>query len=231
LNVSAFASFSKPATSSGGADKCTTTTEGACTITECDLSALADAGGGDTDAGNEKAPNAGEIVLSGGDIAAPGISLTVESDGSYKPFTSQTKIFSTGQSLTAKAAGGDVPAFEKGVKVPAQITVTSPTCANGNCGDVDSTKALDLAWSNGGEGKVTAGATTLDAGKKSVAVSCQFDSAANKGTIPAAALGKLIKGPTTFVIGTAALENVAAGNYDVTVLVNGGGASGQATIK
>jgi len=231
ISASAFAAFSKPVSGTGGGESsCKQTKEGACTITECDLSAVADSGA-PVDAGSEKDPNAGEITLSGGDIPAEGIKLAVEADGSYKFYSGSTKLFSSGQTITTKAAGADVPAFEKGVAAPAAIKITSPACATAQCGDLDSTKDFDIVWTDGGAGKVTATATTLDTGKKSVTLSCVFDSSANKGTVPAAALGKLIKGAGNIVIGASSNEIVAAGNYDVSITVATGGVQGTATVK
>ena len=231
ISSTATASFGKAGSATtSGAPKCTQSKEGACTVSECDLSTVGDAGT-ETDAGSEKAPNAGEITLSGGDIPAPGVKLAVKANGSYEFYSSQTKLFSSGQTITAKAAGADVPAFEKAVAVPAAIKLTAPACTAGNCGEIDSSKDFEVTWTDGGAGTVGLSASSSEAGKKLVSITCSFASSAGKGTVPAAALGKLTKGAGSVTINAGTTDLVAAGDYDVTVIVGAMGTTGQATIK
>jgi hypothetical protein len=171
-------------TTATGTATCKTSTEGDCTISECTIPQ----GGGGAPQQPTSSPHAGEIK-----VAATGnVTLTPDAKGVYAAKTGQTELFKAGADISVKAAGDKVPAFDKTVKGPSIVTVTAPTWpAAGQPFQVDRTKAIDLVWKDGTAGDVTASVSSL-AGDKSATVMCKFAANANKGTIPAAALGKLV---------------------------------------
>jgi hypothetical protein len=235
---SAFASFGKAAGATGVApSNCTSSKEGVCTVVVCDAPAAPMDAGAPVDAGAPpKAVNAGEINITGGD--AP-IKLTPGATGAYAPFTAQTKIYSDGQTLKAVAAGADVPTFDQSNPVPGAIVVTAPTCMTGMCesAGVDTTKAYEFKWTGGKAGTVTASLSTTElATMKSAIVSCSFDAATGMGTVPAAAMAKLLKADGTKIFGTISAspgvsKTFSAGDYEVVYSVTASGASGTFKTK
>jgi hypothetical protein len=216
---SAFASFGKAAGATGVApSNCTSSKEGVCTVVVCDAPAAPMDAGAPVDAGAP--PKAGAT-------------------GAYAPFTAQTKIYSDGQTLKAVAAGADVPTFDQSNPVPGAIVVTAPTCMTGMCesAGVDTTKAYEFKWTGGKAGTVTASLSTTElATMKSAIVSCSFDAATGMGTVPAAAMAKLLKADGTKIFGTISAspgvsKTFSAGDYEVVYSVTASGASGTFKTK
>jgi hypothetical protein len=185
---SAIASFSEVAASTGTGTEnpCKTSMEGTCSITECTTPQGGTQTGGNPTA--TKAPDAGEITIAGSTT----VKLDAAADtGAYKPGSGQVELFAAGADISVKAAGATVPAFDQKVVGPGQITVTSTWPAAGTAFDVDRTKDINLVWTGGTAGDVTASLVSNASGKTGT-VSCKFPAADGKGTIPAAALAKLV---------------------------------------
>jgi collagen type VII alpha len=232
FQTTAIASFSKASgqVSSDG-PKCTTSNEGACVVSVCDLTPPPDGGAPPpSDAGMAKAPNAGEITISGGDTP---ISLTVEANGTYKAFSAPKKAFSSGATLVAKAPGADVPAIDQSLAAPSAISVTAPMCASAMCGELDTAADFAPKWTGGTAGKVTVTLSNTTKVKATTAI-CTFDAASNGGTVPKAALAGFSKDATATTIvsvSASSIKTFTAGEYEVTYSIGGGGQSGLIKVK
>mgnify|MGYP005853459669 CR=1 FL=1 len=233
-SYSASASFAQAVASGGGGSAaCNTSQEGSCTITECTLPEQQ--GGGQNPAPQPtSSPHAGEITIGG----AVEVKLAPDEKGAYTPKSGQEKLWSADADISVKAAGDTIPAFDQKVKAPAVVTLTAPEWPQvGQPLAVDRTKSIELAWTDGGAGDVTAQISTL-AGNKTASVSCTFEAASGKGTIPAAALGKLL--PTeqgSVSVGASGTTAFDAGDWKVSVMAMapaktaGGMASGAAKVE
>lgn len=212
--------------------ECTTSTEGACTVTDCTIPENTggdDAGSGSTsDAGSTKNPTAGEITIS----AAAELKLTPNDKGQYAPASGQTKVFDADQDVTFKAAGGEVPAFTKSLKAPGSITVTSPAGSFGAAPvDVDRAAGLEVKWTNGGAGKVLAAIIASGGARRFATLSCTYEGAAGTGAIPAAALNKLPAGTATYSVGASNVLAFEEGGWKITATIGGGGGAGALNLK
>jgi hypothetical protein len=222
---------------SGSGDfSCKESKEGDCTITECDLGPTPD-GGTETDAGTTKSPHAGEIAIK----SASEMKLTPDADGKYEGKNEQSRLWTNGGDISVKAAGADVPAFEKSLKAPSAVKVTAPAWpALGTALEIDRANDLDITWSDGGAGSVQAMvSSSSDDNTKFATVSCVFKSDTGGAKIPKAALSKLIAGDRASIyVSAATIEEVTAGDWKVSVMAmtpattsGGDMASGQAQIK
>ena len=236
-SFSASAAFFESVTTGAttGAATCKTSTDGACTISECDFSgaeapAPADPG---TPATPAKAPHAGDITVE----ASETFTLAADDKGAYAAKTGQTQLWATGSDITVKAAGDTIPAFEKVLKAPASVTVTAPAApAAGQSLDVDRAKELPFTWTGGGDGDVSVSVTAavLENNKltKSSSIACKFPSKDNKGTISAAAMGKLVASDTgSIIVGSSTTEAFEAGGWKLNVTASAGGLPLTAKIK
>jgi hypothetical protein len=201
---------------------CTVSTEGDCLLKQC-VTGSADAG---------PPPSAGEITFTGG-LLPPGVKI---SPPQYK-FSQSKKGFDPGQIITIKAAGADVPPFEKSLVAPGSAEFVVPdlaTCNFTGCGDIDTTADFEFRWANAsGPGKVTVllvaeyASTRLDA-------TCIFEPSAGKGIAPKALLQKLKAiSPSRVLVsaGTRGTERFAAGNYDLVAYLLSPGPVGMANLK
>jgi hypothetical protein len=227
------AGFSNGGSTSTGF-KCTSSKIGGCDVFECDLTPAGDAGvDGGTDSGTVKAPTAGDITLTGGKIASAGIVLTADATtGLYKAVTGTTKLFDGGETITAKAAGDVVPAFDgKTVAAPGDIKLTSPACASFACPDLDRTVDLNATWTGGSSGNVVVSLSTSQKDKRSASILCTFKAADGKGTISKDALAKLDKADGTTITGFESFgpsnsTSFKSGDYDILLIASATGASG-----
>jgi len=231
VNYSASASFAKVegAGGTGGATGCTTKTEGTCVVMECDLTQ----GGGN--GGGGATPKI--VYVSAGDItvkATEEITLPVTGENKYDPKTDTKELFVGGEDIKVTGKGATIPAFDSTLKAPATVTLTVPEApAAGAKLEVDSAAAFELEWTDGGDGNVSATLSTIKTGEKSVTISCSFPSKDNKGTIPAAAVAKLIKGAPlgTYSVGASSATTAKAGDWTVSISASAGGASGLIDVQ
>jgi hypothetical protein len=133
---------------------------------------------------NATSDNAGNVLLSGASIT-PGTSIEYEPYG-YQIGTVQT-WFTTGQTVTASATGGTVPAFAQSVTAGPFVPITTPSMSGGAV-TIPTSADLAVTWS-GGQG----GATMLleligQAGAGQLAVTCQWDATLGHGAVPHALL-------------------------------------------
>ena len=209
------ASFGKFGAPASGGPTCTSKKIGSCTALVCDNI------GGDAGAPpNITTTSAGDITIT----SSGGASVVLSFDGATKRYASKTgatAFFAAGDTLTATAAGADVPAFGgKTVVAPAEIVLTAPTCTGTQCDPIDRTMDLAVTWSGGGAGKVQFTLEALGASKLST-VSCYFDASAHAGTVTAEALSTLLVVDGTSVQGIEIVFPVnemkfTAGDYPVT---------------
>ncbi|MFO0675005.1 MAG: hypothetical protein U0169_00585 [Polyangiaceae bacterium] len=237
-SFTATASFAAPTTASATSN-CTTTTEGSCTVTDCTITP-SDGGSTATDGGLVEPPNAGDIKLTGGGFPSAGVTISVNNDadagalkGTYtaKTLMSTEPWNATNKNMTVTAAGGTVPAFTKDLVAPLVVTATAPTFSAASATSLPRANDLTVTWTGGtgSGGKVNFSliqATTT----KSISAVCQFDPAGGTGTVKAAVLAKFPAGASASgTLTTTTTEAVAAGNYDVSVVLSSTGKAGAAT--
>jgi hypothetical protein len=174
-----------------GAPKCTTSKEGSCDVTVCDIPAASGGGSGGTPppAGEPKnSPSASDITITG----AEEIVLEADDKGNYTPASGQTKLLTAGEDVKVKAKGKEVPAFDKTVKAPSLVTLTAPEWpAAGDAFAIDRTADLEFNWDNGTAGEVQASISAIT-DKKMSTIACKFKADAGTGKITKAALSKLV---------------------------------------
>jgi hypothetical protein len=235
--IATFIETTSAGTGSTGSSSCTQSTDGDCSIVACDTTgAVASDGGVVSDAGApKKSPTAGEITVKG----LKEITLTPDDKGSYTAKFEQVALWKAGEDVSVKAAGAEVPAFEKTLKSPSTVIVSEPTWpAVGQAIDVDRANDLDFTWADGGPGTVQA-AITSAAGGKTTLITCKFKADAGTGKISKAALSKLVATDTgTLSLTAMSSEVVDASGWKINVLAltsattsGGGAASGMAKIK
>jgi len=224
--MSASAGFYSSYGSASGS--CTTTTDGACTISVCTT------GGGDA-GGAAVAASAGTIQVTGGSKPVQ----LVPSGTTYTAVTGQTTLWSGGEQLEAVGGGAEVPAFDLKVTAPGYVTVTTPTWpAAGGKVPITRAQPFAVAWTGGGAGNVVVGISGI-AGAQSTSLSCSFAPSGGSGTVPASALAKLPASPTSASVSinaSNATETVVSGwSLRVTAMTfaktSTGVASATATIQ
>lgn len=213
------------------APPCTTRTEGACTITQCNT-ASADAGAPDPDAGMvNPARSAGVITVSGGGQM---VQLTPGADGTYPTDTQRMSVFAPGTELTVSAAGSatGVAAFTGTVTMPGPITVTAPMISLTAPTAISRAQPLMVTWTGGTTGKVSVVMASNASGGASV--SCTYDATAGSASVPATVLGALPMGDGTIAIGGSSSREQNAGGFTVTLTASSAnliGGAGRATFQ
>lgn len=209
--------------------KCTQSTDGDCSISECDLPS---GSGNETDAGNgtpgeaKKQPTAGDITISG----LEDVTMSPDGNGAYTAKSGQVALFEGGADVTFKAAGAEVPAFEKVLKAPSSVTLTAPAWpAPGTALEIDRSKDLDLTWDNGTAGDVQASISSL-AGQKTATITCKFKADAGQGKISKAALGKLVATDTGSIsVSAMSSESFDQGGWKLSVMALAPASAGSAS--
>lgn len=135
-------------TAAGGTSTCTTSELAGCSVVTCEAPAPPMDMGVPEDAGmpaTEPLPNAGTVQLTGGSIA---ITLEAAEDtGLYAPVSGAMPLFMQGTSLVATAPGDEVPTFRTvGLEGVDELAVTAPTLPESGLLSLDSTRALEVAW-------------------------------------------------------------------------------------
>jgi hypothetical protein len=220
-NTNVSAGFVTAMFSSSG--NCTQTVQGSCSVTVC---TPADGGTAPTSTND----SAGDITITGTDAGT----LILTYDGGYSGFSVNKAIWAGGETITAAAAGGVVPAFSKTVAAPNTITVTSPACtaAGGSydCGTIDRSADYSITWTGGASTTVTGSLFSFKGGA-STGIFCTFNS--SPGTIPAAALSQLGKSSDGFTgnisINPTNTSSFTAGSYSVDLTARGSGPFGNFT--
>lgn len=180
---------------------CTTSTVGACRISNC--AAAADAGT-PPDGGMV---SAGDLTITG--LADGGVTLMPGAMGYQKVISGP--LFVPGAPIGVSAAGATVPAFTAQVNAPTGATLTMPVCAQSTCPAISKAAGLTLTWTGG------VGTVAIEVLGGSDEVSCEFPAAAGTATIPAAALASLPTGSASLFFNTQNSTTVQAGLFPVKV--------------
>lgn len=160
-------------------------------------------------------PHAGLVTIAGGKKL---VSLAAGAGGSYSLFQEAALLWEGGETLTLKAAGGDVPGFGASVTAPGVATITAPAVPPSN-GSLTVTRAsgLALSWTGGNTDIVaTLQNSTTGNSDPSTTPFCTFPASAKSRTIPAAALAYLPAGPSsTLHVLSMSSTTVTAGDWKV----------------
>jgi hypothetical protein len=187
----------------GSPGGCDVTTTGDCTLTLCGGSSSGGAVLGPT-------PQAGTLTVS-----TPTASASLVPAGSaYAPVTGQTVFWAPGETVTAVASGGDIPAFTLTAPAPTRLEVSAPTFPATGALPVDTTHDLAFAWSGSSAGKVVAGLAN-NAGTSTL--SCQFDPGAGSGVLPQALLSQIPKGMGVMSVSVTSQSKTQVGGFDLTL--------------
>ena len=196
---------------------CTRMVEGACQLDTCTAS----------NPGTE--PQAGTITVTSPDATA---TIMPGANSLYAPVNGMTAFWNNaGETITAQAAGGDIPAFMLSVPAPGKVTLTAPTFQSPTTPLlVDTAQDLMVTWTGTSPGKVS---VTLDAAATAtVSVACFFDASAGQGAVPSSLLGQLQKGKGGFTayMSSTALANPGAYAVEL-VAITANIATGQITLQ
>lgn len=209
---------------------CSRTTSGPCALTDCTLKDGADAG---TIAADAVSDPAGNLTFTGGALPAD-YGVLYARNGRY-PVT-ETPVtgapWNVGDPITLSSTGEWVPRFTTTLPGPAlAATLTAPVLDGTAPLVVDRTQPLAFAWSGTSGGKVNIQLQTTGEGPRVVSAKCSFDAAPGAASIPAAVLATMAAGPGTALFQPASDALVTAGDYQVEVSVQSGGATGALTFQ
>jgi len=203
---------------------CIESTEGPCRIADCSVSAEAAAGK------VPKYPTAGEITVR---FTEETITLGADANGVYSEQSREnTPSNLTGIEITA--AGAEVPPFfSKALVPPKDLELTAPLADGDGNLEIDRAADLEVAWTVEADNtEVRASLSAFPSPTRSVEVSCAFDGTVGKGTIPAAALGKVPVVPTTSLqVGAVQTHDFEQGPWKIQTIVYGFGSLSGPTLK
>jgi hypothetical protein len=149
---------------------CVAVTSGACTTLTCPAAAA------------PPSLNAGTITIDG----LVGGTATLAGPA-YAPEVTATQRFLGGETITARAGGAEVPAFERSVVAPPFLTLTAPSWAPASTLVIARGKDLSLAWDGGGGSAVAFVALT----SPGVTVQCEAPAKSAVLVVPSTALAAL----------------------------------------
>jgi hypothetical protein len=197
---------------------CTTSIVGACEVETCPS-------GGSPPPGVK----AGTITIGGGTLGSLALTATKAEDFEY--FWDQAGVaFSTGDTLTVSGSGATVPAFAtQSLVTPAMITLAKPAAEKSGAYKISTSSPLHVAWSGGTSGAQVflqgegASSVTEDGGISVLTdtyVSCAWDASANKGTVPAEAIGALAGLKGSLAWGQQVVDAFSAGAYPTDYVID-----------
>ncbi len=201
---------------SRGATNCQAEYTGACRIRRCPRDDGGVSSGSDDGATHT---SAGEITVSGGTPLFSG-TLTPATDDVYEQRAippSQPRQFSGLEEVRFRAAGGKLPAFDATVVFPLLLLLEQPVTEAGRL-KISSRDDLALVWSRG-EPDVQLWLEAVGTDPASPPqVTCRFDSAQGRGTIPKAALAALGPGAVLKLL-TVRRQPIQHGSFTTTLMV------------
>lgn len=201
---------------------CTKSKEGPCEIADCSVSAEAAAGK------IPKFPTAGAITVR---ITDQKITLGADANGNYSEKSREDMPHTPTFEVTA--AGAEVPPFSKSL-TPTQsnLELTAPLADGDGKLVIDRAADLEVTWTvEASNAKVLASISALPSVTRAVEVSCTFDGTAGKGTIPAAALGKLPVAPAGLSVLPVQRLDFDQGPWKIQTLIYGRGGQSQPTLE
>lgn len=190
---------------------CTRTTVGSCMVNECPIQPL-------PEGGTAQLLSAGSITVTGGVIPAPGITVDPDANGSYAK-QGAGALWAGGETFTFVAAGAAVPGFTQTVNAPSPIDIATPTLPAPPTGiDVPRASDFTITWATGatsvGKVGVTMGSANTTTNNSII---CSFDVSAKSGTVPAAALAKMVGDSGSLLIGVSSESQKLQKDYLVTI--------------
>jgi hypothetical protein len=195
---------------SSGSSSCTYKKVETCHVYDCPL------GGPAPDAGTTRYASAGTVSVTGG---LTNYSMAVAA-GSYTSVSSQVLLFNSGTTLQVSSTGGEVPAFSgKTLTVPSALfNVSSPSIGAGLA--IPRSQALHVTWTGANGRDVQVNASTTTDHVRSVSIACTFPGTSSSGSIPAAAMAKLLPTSSTtkgyLSVGAPIETSFTAGSWAVT---------------
>lgn len=205
----------------GPGGSCTEQTSGTCVVRRCPSSA--------GDAGTTAGSSAGAITFTGG-AGAP-ITIMPGANGVYAANTMMAARWRAGETVTVRAAGATVPAFEAMLAFPASITVTEPAVSPLAMLRVPRATPLTTRWTamgTAGEVNVSVVSTAMNT---VTLATCTYPISAGMAVIPSAVLGNLVAGTGSFSVTATAATTVTAGGWSVAVAANATGAAALAVVE
>ncbi|MBS2018128.1 MAG: hypothetical protein JST00_34975 [Deltaproteobacteria bacterium] len=193
---------------------CTRTTIGSCVVNECPIQPL-------PEGGTARLLSAGAITVTGGVIPAPGITVEPDANGSYAK-QGVGALWAGGETFSFVAAGAAVPGFTQTVNAPSPIDIATPTLPAPPTG-IDVPRATDftITWATGatsvGKVGITMGSASTSTNNSIV---CTFDVAAKTGTVPSAALAKMVGAQGSLLIGVSSDSQQLQKDYLVTTTLS-----------
>jgi hypothetical protein len=120
--------------------------------------------------------------------------------------------------ITAKASGGDVPAFTLSTPAPALLGLVSPM-STGLMLDVSTSQDFTLTWSGTSNDKVQVALFNLATPPSpEVVVECTFDASAGTGTVPVSLMSKLPKGQGEILATVSSIAQTTDDGWDVQLV-------------
>jgi hypothetical protein len=187
---------------SQGTMGCTVTTAGQCSYYACPSTSS-----------NPPGLAAGTLTLTGGNISAP-VTVTPGSPGNVYDYTSNSMLFTAGQSLNVVASGSTVPAFGPvSVVAPPLVSLADPPSPYA----ISTASDLTVKWTGGQPGAtmIFEGASAGTSSGQSY-FTCEWDASAGYGTVPKAVLAPMAGQATAYLVyGQYAATSFTAGTYPV----------------
>jgi hypothetical protein len=207
-----------------------------CTFEEtdgCRVLACDNGSGGSAGAGGASALSAGDITLTGGKISPVVLAFKEIQGSSMKAYQAEPTlptdqpVLLGGETLEAKAAGGDVPAFSLQIKAPAPLTLSGfPQVPLGGSGELDTSQDFVLTFSGGTAGDLDFYAST-SSDTKSLTLLCSTPVTSGKLTVKSALLQglKAIGTKGTLLVAQNHRKTTNVGDWTITLtatnLLNG----------
>jgi hypothetical protein len=214
----ASASFFAPASGDSGAGgSCPQINEGSCTLSTCM------AGSSET------------VVLAGTiSITTPSASgtLTPFPGIGYVSVTSSLELWTKpGQTMSAQASGGEIPAFMLSTTAPGVIVIGVPVfpMSPGSIPTLPIPKSQDFAvtWSGTSPGNVIVSLSSPPNDQ----ITCTFEPAAGHGTVPASLLGHLQQPQGVLTVNLTNGSTIEVAGYSVELVALSGILSGPVTFQ
>jgi hypothetical protein len=237
LGTTGVASFQRLMAGSGGGGgtPCTTSMNGACSLTLCPQT-VPDMAYVDMATVHDLATAPHDLATAARDLATPDLATPVYhenvgtitvtvggaavtmpplTDGTYDVYQPKTALWSTSQTMTVTAPGHELPAFTASLQTPEKLRVAMSPPATGNKLLVTRNADLPLTWT-GSVGNVSF--TFVSSAPSLVGIlSCTYPAAQDQATIPKALLGQLPVGSGAVSGSAVATTNVRVGEMQVFV--------------
>ena len=181
--------------------------DGVCSLRSCTPRELPD-----------EAPDAGAIDIAIDD--EPITQMAPDPQGTYAPFERDgDELFDVGPALTARAAGGDVPAFELAIAAPTPIALEDAVPTSAGAIDVSEAEGYVQRWQPGGDAdRIRIDMTSSPVGEDlHLRLSCSVQASVPDLAIAPGLLALLPIGALDFEARVESESTATAGDYDVSL--------------